>query len=366
VTCTASDQCHLAGNCEPTTGQCSNPPASQGTTCTDSNLCDVNPVCDGAGHCAGTAKTCAASDQCHLAGTCDPGTGQCSNPTAPDGTTCSDNNPCTGGETCQAGSCGKPTTLSNLSFGPDTPISANDPFFGVAVLGDFNGDGKLDFAGIGSNGNGILLGNGDGTFRPQSATIPGAPSSIPVVADFNGDGKLDLAFACDDDEQAKYGGISVALGNGNGTFQTAHYYDLGQGPFTNVVADYNNDGKLDIMTMYAGTNLVTLLPGNGDGTFATAKTYGFGATDFNASFAAADFNEDGNLDVATGGCCNSLSVVEGYGDFAFTGVLSPMVDSGGAVLVAIDFDGDGLVDIASADSDAGGGFEINAVRNLSH
>src|SRR5205814_2140485 len=116
--CTASDQCHGAGTCDPGTGQCSNPAAPQGTTCSDSNLCDRNPVCDGAGHCAGTLKTCTATDQCHAAGTCNPVTGQCSNPTAPNGTACSDNNPCTGGETCQAGSCTRPTTLSNVSFGP--------------------------------------------------------------------------------------------------------------------------------------------------------------------------------------------------------------------------------------------------------
>src|SRR5262249_9125656 len=63
-----------------------------------------NDVCH-AGVCAGTAVVCTASDQCHVAGTCNPTTGQCSNPAAPDGTTClDDGNPCTT-DTCTAGVC---------------------------------------------------------------------------------------------------------------------------------------------------------------------------------------------------------------------------------------------------------------------
>jgi hypothetical protein len=254
-------------------------------------------------------------------------------------------------------------------------LGAPDSYSGVdaykLAAGDLNHDGAVDLvvgnAAMGIHQFGVLLGNGNGKFQTMTLGDAGAGEPLaPALGDFNGDGKLDLALACDDDQQPKYGGISILLGNGDGTFQTAHYTDLAQGPFTNGVADYNNDGKLDVMTMYSGTNLVTLMPGNGDGSFGTAKTYGFGATDYNVSFAVADFNQDGNLDVATASCCNNLDVVEGYGDFAFLSVAHPMVDIGPGVMVAIDFDGDGLVDIANANTDAGGGFVITAVRNLSH
>jgi len=72
--------------------------APDGTRCDDGNACREGGTCE-AGVCGGgTLKTCAAVDECHTAGTCDPGTGVCANPAKPDGTTCS-------GGTCQAGIC---------------------------------------------------------------------------------------------------------------------------------------------------------------------------------------------------------------------------------------------------------------------
>src|SRR5439155_704926 len=102
---TASDQCHVAGTCDPSTGVCSNPTAPDGTACSDGNACTRIDTCQ-AGACIGTDPVvCSASDQCHVAGTCDPSTGVCSNPAAPDGTACSDGNACTRTDTCQAGAC---------------------------------------------------------------------------------------------------------------------------------------------------------------------------------------------------------------------------------------------------------------------
>ena len=104
VVCTASDQCHAAGTCDPTSGTCSNPPVTDGSACNDGNACTTSDVC-AAGVCMGAAVTCKASDQCHVAGTCDPTSGACSNPTAANGTACNDGNACTQTDTCQAGVC---------------------------------------------------------------------------------------------------------------------------------------------------------------------------------------------------------------------------------------------------------------------
>ncbi len=105
VTCTAIDRCHVAGTCDPQTGTCSNPSAPDGTTCNDANACTQTDSCQ-SGVCVGSSPvTCAASDQCHLAGTCDPQTGSCSNPSAPDGSACNDGNACTQSDSCQSGSC---------------------------------------------------------------------------------------------------------------------------------------------------------------------------------------------------------------------------------------------------------------------
>ncbi|HEX2570285.1 MAG TPA: hypothetical protein VH877_12050, partial [Polyangia bacterium] len=116
VTCAALDQCHVAGTCNPTTGQCSNPNAQDGTSCNDGNACTQTDTCQ-AGACNGNNPvTCAALDQCHVAGTCNPATGQCSNPNAQDGTSCNDGNACTQTDTCQAGACNgsNPVTCAAL------------------------------------------------------------------------------------------------------------------------------------------------------------------------------------------------------------------------------------------------------------
>src|SRR5262249_40434793 len=84
IECAASDQCHTAGTCDPQTGTCSNPVKANGSSCNDGSACTQGDSCE-AGACVGTAIECTASDQCHTAGTCDPQTGVCSNPAKPNG-----------------------------------------------------------------------------------------------------------------------------------------------------------------------------------------------------------------------------------------------------------------------------------------
>jgi MYXO-CTERM domain-containing protein len=103
--CEASDACHEAGVCNPATGLCSNPAKPDGTACNDGNACTQADSCQ-AGTCAGTnAVVCQASDQCHEAGVCDPSTGVCTNPAKPDRTPCNDGNACTELDICWGGVC---------------------------------------------------------------------------------------------------------------------------------------------------------------------------------------------------------------------------------------------------------------------
>ena len=112
VTCPASDQCHDPGVCDTATGLCSNPPKADDSLCTDGNACTQTDTCQ-AGVCTGTnTVTCAASDQCHVAGVCDTVAGVCTNPTKADGTACSDGSACTTGDTCQAGACAPGTATT--------------------------------------------------------------------------------------------------------------------------------------------------------------------------------------------------------------------------------------------------------------
>ena len=101
-------------------------------------------------------------------------------------------------------------------------------------VGDFNGDGKIDLAFGDSNANAVavVLGNGDGTFGAATKLILPATyiAGFTVVGDFNGDGKLDVvagdnpAYNAPLSETAVF---SVFLGNGDGTFQAAVNYSIG-------------------------------------------------------------------------------------------------------------------------------------------
>lgn len=123
--CSAADQCHTAGTCDPATGQCSQPAKPNGAPCSDGNQCTTGDSCK-AGACApGTPTVCVPSDVCHDAGTCDAATGACSNPPKADGSSCDDLNACNGLDLCVSGvcthepeeTCGDPPTVCQ---GPGT------------------------------------------------------------------------------------------------------------------------------------------------------------------------------------------------------------------------------------------------------
>src|SRR5207253_2908351 len=105
VVCSAADQCHEAGVCDPGTGVCSTPAKNDGSAC-DDRYAGRRDEKGQAGTCTGREPVvCSAADQCHEAGVCNPATGVCSNPTKSDGATCDDRNACTRNGTCQAGTC---------------------------------------------------------------------------------------------------------------------------------------------------------------------------------------------------------------------------------------------------------------------
>jgi len=113
VTCTAVSQCHEPGTCNPLTGLCSNPQRDNGASCNDGNLCTGFDKCKD-GVCVGAATRCTALDQCHEPGTCNPATGACSNPRKDDGDMCDDGDLCTRNDQCQSGVCesGNPVQCS--------------------------------------------------------------------------------------------------------------------------------------------------------------------------------------------------------------------------------------------------------------
>lgn len=161
VTCTASDACHVAGTCDPGSGQCSNPVASPGTLCNDGDACTTGDHCTG-GVCGGAPVTCTASDPCHVAGTCDPGSGQCSNPAASPGTLCDDGNACTTGDQCTGGVCG----------GAPVTCTASDSCHLAGTCSPGSGQCSNPIA-----GNGTLCSGGNGTCQGGACSC-----TSPLVA----------------------------------------------------------------------------------------------------------------------------------------------------------------------------------------
>jgi hypothetical protein len=203
--------------------------------------------------------------------------------------------------------------------------------FSIAVA-DVNDDGKPDVVVANNSGTvGVLLGNGDGTFQTAVTYSSGGsqPDSV-AVADVNGDGKPDILVAnwCASESNCSHGSVSVLLGNGDGTFQTAVAYGSGGDQAVSVVvADVNGDGKPDLVVanQFVSDNdnggLVGVLLGNGDGTFQEAATYGSGgyndgASAIQAAAAAADVNRDGKPDLLV---ANTFS--QTYGSQGSVGVL---------------------------------------------
>ena len=110
VVCVASDACHAVGTCNPVTGACSNPAAPDGSACNDGDACTQTDHCV-SGACSGSNPVvCTAADQCHIAGVCNSSTGTCSVPNAPDGTPCMLGDGVLG-EACLAGACVLSVTL---------------------------------------------------------------------------------------------------------------------------------------------------------------------------------------------------------------------------------------------------------------
>ncbi len=184
---------------------------------------------------------------------------------------------------------------------------------------DINADGVLDLIGVNfMTGNVQVLlgqganGKGNGTFAapmnfPASTGVLATIAPVGVaVADLNGDGKLDIVTSNRGATTATSsvpGSMGVLLGNGDGTFQSAVSYPLGDstgGSYANgiTVADMNHDGKADVVVVDNGTtNDVGIFYGNGDGTFQARVGVSVGPG--GGTPLIADLNGDGRLDIGT-------------------------------------------------------------------
>ena len=180
-----------------------------------------------------------------------------------------------------------------------------------------------------------------GSFAGQvNYPVGDAPYTV-VAADFNGDGKSDLV-------SGNYEGdsISVLLGLGDGTFAPPTTLPAGNGSEVPVVADFNGDGKPDIAVANLLASTVSVFLGNGQGGFAAAVNYAVGINPH--AVVAADFNGDGKIDLASAdGSQGTVSMLQGTGAGSFLPAVQwPTSCPNPRDLVAADFNGNGQVDVA--------------------
>jgi hypothetical protein len=241
------------------------------------------------------------------------------------------------------------------------------------AVGDLNNDGNPDVIATNPLRStiSVFLSHRDGTLDPAInlpvGVMGGAHPFSLAIADFNGDGNNDVATADDTS-----GTMRVRLGHGDGTFDAEVPYDIGgTQSFVVIASDVNLDGKVDLVVADRGSDTVSVLLGHGDGTFKKAIVSSVGPPGVTIpnkgrpwfgpyAVAVADINQDGVPDIVTPNFQHeSFSILLGIGnghfDPAIEFVYGPPPDPNFMFttpygIVAADFNGDGLPDIATCNA----------------
>jgi uncharacterized delta-60 repeat protein len=242
--------------------------------------------------------------------------------------------------------------------GPATFYQTSTPAVGLdartVATGDFDGDGDLDLA-VGSPASvDILLNDGTGTFTTGSQISSGALGGLNpwtvTAGDFNNDGAIDLAITGAGGSSAVY--ILLNNANGTGTFAVSSNYVTGIIQCWHLTsADIDGDGDLDLLVANTTGNTVNILLNDGTGTFTAGAnlTPTFGVNP--RCVAVADFDNDGDIDLAVGNISNYVNIWLNNGNGTFTAAPDITTGLSSPVFVAAgDLNADGTVDLAIVNS----------------
>ena len=201
----------------------------------------------------------------------------------------------------------------------------------------------------------ILLGVPDSVvlaqlFAPKVDYIVGLRPYNLVSADFDGDGDYDLVTGATVAGEVSDGKdtVCVLMNNGDGTFAAPVKYDLGDAPCF-AAADLDNDGDIDLATSDIFTNKIYILLNDGTGAYVVADTFASGGINPH-KLCAADFDGDGDFDLAVPNSdfanpSDSLSIFLNNGNATFTGPVFHATGSNPNTAISADLDLDGDSDL---------------------
>lgn len=231
----------------------------------------------------------------------------------------------------------------------------------VDAVGDFNGDGRDDILDLGR----IWLSQPDGRFVPQGSPRTNFTPAGSAVADLNHDGRLDFVYASNDRSVPNYPMVlTVAKAKGDSTFDVRDTVFPDRRADKAYLIDLDRDGNADFITISTGISIgltyLSVARGNGDGTFQAMTDVPL--THYARNLTFGDFNGDGYPDVSFAHLFASSSAsAVALNDR--TGHFGPFINIGPiyqGTPTAADLNGDGHDDLIFSDS-YGAGFLVIAM-----